>query len=337
MNNSPIDVVIPWVDGSDPQWIEEKNKYVSETYAEVATANYRFQSWDNLQYIFRGIEKFMPWVNKVFLITCGQVPNFLNLDCEKLVLVKHEDYIPKEYLPTFNSSVIELNLHRIKELSENFILFNDDLFPISSIEENYYFQDDKVCDQATETIVVPSPRTVSVYQCQSLNNLRVINSHFEKKKIIESNRSKWFNGSYSKGDLERNKNLEYWNYFTGFRTHHMAQSYKKNTFEKLWELEKETLDRTSRNKFRDYTDVTVYLARYWQLCTGNFYPRKANGKMYRIFESDINEICEFIINQMDIMISIEDVYLDGDDFDITKARINEALDKILPEKSVFEK
>lgn len=337
MNNSPIDVVIPWVDGSDPQWIEEKNKYVSETYAEVATANYRFQSWDNLQYIFRGIEKFMPWVNKVFLITCGQVPDFLNLNCEKLVFVKHEDYIPKEYLPTFNSTVIELNLHRIESLSDNFILFNDDLFPISEVGEEYYFKNNMICDQAVETIIVPSPGTVSVYQCQALNNLRVINSHFDKRKVIDSNRDKWFNNSYTDGDIERNKNLEYWDYFTGFRAHHMAQSYKKDVFEKLWKAERKLLDNTCKNKFRDYTDVTIYLARFWQLCIGDFNARKAKGKMYRIYKSDINEICEFITNQMDVMISIEDVYLDGTFFDKAKKLVNSALEELLPEKSSFEK
>ncbi len=64
--NKPIDVVIPWVDGSDTNWQNEKNKYLtSGDFPDVATATYRFRSWDNLHYIFRGIEKFMPWVNKV--------------------------------------------------------------------------------------------------------------------------------------------------------------------------------------------------------------------------------------------------------------------------------
>ena len=337
MKNSPIDVVIPWVDGSDPKWLEEKNKYVNKKYAEVATANYRFQSWDNLQYIFRGIENFMPWVNKVFLITCGQIPEFLNLDCEKLVFVKHEDFIPKEYLPTFNSTVIELNLHRIKGLSENFILFNDDLFPIAKVEEEYYFRNNLICDQAVQSIVVPTPSTVSVYQCQALNNLRVINSHFEKRKVIDSNWDKWFNASYSNGDIERNKNLEYWKNFTGFRAHHMAQSYKKYVLKKLWEVETSLLDNTCKNKFRDYTDVTIYLARFWQLCEGKFFPRKAKGEMYRIYESNLDEICDFIVNQKDIMISIEDVYLGEADFNRAKIRVNQALNKLLPEKSSFEK
>ena len=32
----------------------------------------------------------------------------------KVVWGKHEDYIPKQYLPTFSSHPIELNMHRIR-------------------------------------------------------------------------------------------------------------------------------------------------------------------------------------------------------------------------------
>ena len=63
MNTRPIDLVLPWVDGSDPAWRAEKNRYDTDhTVSDV-----RFESWDNLQYVFRGIEKFMPWVHHVFL------------------------------------------------------------------------------------------------------------------------------------------------------------------------------------------------------------------------------------------------------------------------------
>lgn len=74
----------------------------------------------------------MPWVHKIYLITCGQVPDWMNKEADdRLVIVNHSDYIPKEYLPTFSSHPIELNLHRIKELSEHFIYLNDDYFVIN--------------------------------------------------------------------------------------------------------------------------------------------------------------------------------------------------------------
>ena len=124
MITDKIDFVIIWVDGNDPKWLKEKNKYIK---LDGDKTKNRFRDWKNLQYIFRGIEQFMPWVNKIFFITWGHLPKWLNINSKKIEIVNHKDFIPKEYLPTFNSNVIEINLHRIKNLSNKFILFNDDI------------------------------------------------------------------------------------------------------------------------------------------------------------------------------------------------------------------
>lgn len=147
MRNDPIDLVLPWVDGNDPAWRAEKEKYDIEHKA----SDVRFEPWDNLQYIFRGIERNMPWIHKVFFVTWGHIPEWLDTSYEKLQIVKHKDYIPDMYLPTFNSNVIEMNYFRIENLSENYILFNDDLFPIQQIPEEYYFQNNLPCEEAVET------------------------------------------------------------------------------------------------------------------------------------------------------------------------------------------
>ena len=116
MDLNKIDVVITWVDGNDKAWQAEKEKYLP-----LRSDKVRYRNWDNVQYIFRGIEKFMPWVNCVHFVTWGHLPKWMNTNYEKLHVVNHKDFIPKEYLPTFNSNAIELNLHRIPGLSENFI------------------------------------------------------------------------------------------------------------------------------------------------------------------------------------------------------------------------
>lgn len=89
----------------------------------------------------------IPWVHKIFFITYGHLPGFLNTEHPKLRIVRYTDYIPKEYLPTFNSNTIEMNYHRILDLPENFVLFNDDFFPLQAIREDYYFQGNMVCDE----------------------------------------------------------------------------------------------------------------------------------------------------------------------------------------------
>ena len=108
-----IDFIVTWVDSNDPEWIKSYNYYRPE---KPITDSARFRNWDIFRYWFRAVERYAPWVNKVFLVTNGRFPDWINPECKKLVLVKHSDYIPKKYLPTFNSNTIELNFGRIKEL-----------------------------------------------------------------------------------------------------------------------------------------------------------------------------------------------------------------------------
>ena len=177
----PIDIILPWVNGNDPAWRAERDKYDSDQ----IVSNVRYQSWDNLQYVFRGIEKNMPWIHKVFFVTWGHLPEWLNISCEKLTIIKHNDYIPAKYLPTFNSNVIEMNYFRIPDLSENYILFNDDLFPVQPIPKEYYFQDDTPCEEAVEThFILKADNGMDLqmnYAC--VNNMVLLNRNFDKQEV----------------------------------------------------------------------------------------------------------------------------------------------------------
>ena len=75
-----IDIVIPWVDGNDIKWQNEKNKYKQKKDEKLNNSS-RFRDWDNLQYIFRGIEKFMPWVNNIFFITWRSEERRVGKEC----------------------------------------------------------------------------------------------------------------------------------------------------------------------------------------------------------------------------------------------------------------
>ena len=55
--NNDIDIVIPWVDGSDPEWQQEYRKYVAVETGRDNNTEIRYRDWDNMQYLFRGIEK----------------------------------------------------------------------------------------------------------------------------------------------------------------------------------------------------------------------------------------------------------------------------------------
>ena len=336
--NGPIDIVLPWLDDHDPSWQAELRdslgKYPRD---EGADSNIHFESWDNLHLWFRAMEKFMPWVHRIVLITWGHVPDFLRIDHEKLFIVRHKDYIPAEYLPTYNSNVIELNVHRIKELSDNFILFNDDTFPLAPMEESYYFQNNLPCDEAVEGIIVPKEEGAVAHMARytQVNNLMVINRHFDKRVMQEEHHEKWFNPVYG-NLLERTESLAYWNTLGGIHDPHMANPLKKSTLKKLWELEPEVLDKCSRNHFRAHTDMTQYLIRYWQLCTGQFVPRRTEGKMCLMDKSNYLEYAEGIRQGSYPIVSMNESCT-AEEFPLIKKAINEALAELLPDKSSFEK
>ena len=71
----PIDFVLIWVDGSDPQWQAEKEKYLATEKGIIDATQTRYRDWDNLKYWFRAVEKYAPWVNRVHFVTCGQIWN----------------------------------------------------------------------------------------------------------------------------------------------------------------------------------------------------------------------------------------------------------------------
>lgn len=336
--NDKIDIIIPWVDGSDLEWLKEKEKYYLLRNADCkSNSNIRFQSWDNLRYWFRAVEKNMPWVNKIFFVTWGHLPAFLNTAHPKLRIVRHREYIPEKYLPTFNSNTIEMNYHRIPDLSENFILFNDDLFPLQPISEEYYFDNNMVCDEAVEGHITPVDiGDLSRWACVvKANNMLFINRHFAKRQVQKENFWKWFYPGYGEL-LKRNISLHYWYDFAGFHDPHMAVALKKSTLERLWKTEEDTLNQASLNQFRGETDVSQCLIRYWQLCMGDFKPRKTLGKSFVVRMNNYKQIAKEIEQRKWQMVSLNEDCR-PEEFEIIKAEINGSLAKILPDKSSFEK
>lgn len=140
----PIDVVFSWVNGADEIWLNNYNYYAplfKDKVALYAMDNARFEDHNELYYSVNAVLKFMPWVRKIFIITDHQTPAWLNETYqEKIQIVDHSEFIEQQYLPTFNSHVIEACLHRIPNLSEHFIYFNDDFFVAKPLKKIHFFQ-----------------------------------------------------------------------------------------------------------------------------------------------------------------------------------------------------
>ncbi|WP_373095023.1 Stealth CR1 domain-containing protein [Zhongshania sp.] len=327
-----MDFVVTWVDSSDPKWRAdfEITKEKKDGCGDFSAP--RFRDWDNLKYWFRGVERYAPWVRKVHLVTSGHYPEWLNLSCDKLNIVRHEDYIDPQYLPTFNSRVIENNLHKIESLAEKFVLFNDDFFIIDKMDPKDFFKNDLPCDCAI--LNASSGDGISYIL---MNNLSLINKVFDKNTVITENFLKWFNLRYGKSIL-RTILLLAWPRFTGFYEPHAPQSYLKSTFVKCWALYGEELENTNKSNFRLHSDVNHYLFRYFQLVTGRFSPmnRASKSMMFQAADHNYLDIVDAVIlNKKPIIVINDDDSIRN--FYAVRSAVNGALEKKLQVKSQFEK
>lgn len=332
---SPIDFVVTWVDGEDDLWKEKKAKALGIEFEKKKVDNeQRYRDWNTFKYWFRGVETFAPWVNHIYLVTDQQVPSFIDETCDKLTIIDHRYFIPNQYLPTFNSNAIELNLHRIDNLSEQFVYFNDDMFLIRNVKPEDFFIDGLPRDYASLNAItgyVGEP-----IQSISLNNVSVINKHFNKNQSIKSNINKWFN---TKTGLKmmRTVLLMPWSLFTGFSEPHCANSYLKSTFVDVWEKEHNLLSHVSSHKVRNATDVNQWLMRYWQIAKGTFVPRSYKfGAHFDLNHANIETCKNHILNKASSIVCINDT-VEAEHIEYAQSVMSKALEEILPNKSKFEK
>lgn len=337
MKDNEIDFVVMWVDGNDPNWQKEKSKYDVKSNSDGSI--YRYRDWDLLQYWFRGVEKFAPWVNKIHFVTWGHLPEWLNVDNPKLNVVKHTDFIPDEYLPTFSANSIENNLHRIKGLSDQFVFFNDDFYLIKPSKKTDFFKNGIPMDTAALNVHCPKKSLISQYFC--INDVNIINEHFNFKDSIKKNWRKWFD-IRNLSVIIRTLPLLPCPRFPGFYQTHIANSYCKQTFNEVWNAEYEILHKTCLHKFRETTDVNQWVFKEWQIASGNFKSRNVKfGKSFYIDRDGISKIKSKIIKtikkQTVNIIAINDGPMSDKEYTQLIIELKEAFDTILPNKSSFEK
>lgn len=368
-----IDFVITWVDGSDEEWLAKKRAFAekqpfiekpSSTKKQTFTENQppienqlsierpRFDSsdlrfrndFDFLKYWFRGVEKFAPWVNQIFFVTAGHLPDWLNLQHPKLKIIRHSDFIPQEFLPTFNSHTIENNLHRITELSENFVYFNDDFYllrktrPEDFFKEGQYRGKTQLLPRAffAENILINNPSR-DIFPYIQMNNMALINQTYDKRNFYKTNRTKAYNIKYGIFNL-RNFLLKPWREFSLLYDPHCAIAYKKSTFQAVWQKHNKEFTETSLRRFRSDRDISHLIFYYTQLLEGKFIPRSANFSHHTMLNKDESQnlqIIRMIESQKYHVLCIND----GEVKNPVKTRValTAAFDKILPEKSIFEK
>lgn len=126
-----IDVVYLWVDDSDPAWRARRDEVLQRlglTDAGWSVAASRFRDRGELRASLRSLEMYAPWIRRIFLVTDGQRPAWLDPHSDRVTVVDHRDiFADPSVLPTFNSRAIGSQLHRIDGLASRYLVINDDV------------------------------------------------------------------------------------------------------------------------------------------------------------------------------------------------------------------
>lgn len=311
-----IDAVITYVDSSDNTLADEIARFKRSDWnknvnsQDSAVAN-RFRSSGELRYCLRSIEQYAPWIRTVYLIVAkpSQVPKWLNIKNPKLKIVTHDQFIPSKYLPTFNSFVIEAHFHRIKNISQQFLDFNDDMFLCKDV-----YPEDFISDQG-KTYFYPD-QTISPSGLHTAKD-----SGFDS---MWKNVNEWLDIHY--GKKSRPVML------------HAPYVINIDVVKEIWQMMQKELDETSRHRFRHFGDygLTCALHPWISLYEGKGEPKKikvGHVELTGNIEHDRQalekiipgEIFCFVINDSDASLNAESTRL-----------MIENLERIFPVESSFE-
>jgi hypothetical protein len=146
-----IDALITYVDGNDPQLIAKRNQYSKE---KISNHDLKilFESSIELEYCILSIFKYASFIRNIFILTDDQeLPKFDLISkkypskIESIKRIDHRDVFKNhlDLLPVFNSGSIETFMWNFKELSENFVFFNDDFILNNYITKEDWFKNNK--------------------------------------------------------------------------------------------------------------------------------------------------------------------------------------------------
>lgn len=235
-----IDLVYLWVNGNDPKWIAKRNACVGTLSKAEENCKGRYVDNNELKYSIRSVEKYAPWIRKIFIVTDNQVPQWLNTSHPKIQIVDHTEILPKECLPCFNSVVIEHHLHRIPGLSEHFLYANDDVYFNKSVCPSTFFAKDLF------PIIRLNRRPFRKWLLWYKMNVR--------KKILGN----YIQTIHNAATLVEQK---YGTYYNG-KTHHNIDAYLKSTYQHTREVFKNEIDATLSNHVRSSNDIQRNLYSY---------------------------------------------------------------------------
>ena len=231
----PIDAVYLWVDSSDPEWLEKKlnaqKKISASSSQNEANINARFRDNGELRYSLRALALFAPWINNVFIITDNQKPSWINTKTVKII--DHKDIFPPDIkLPVFNTRPIEFCAHRIPELSEHFLLFEDDFLIGRNInKKHFYTANGKPLVWISKNKETKINNILSKKKFDTSHDATIAKSHY----LIRQKFGKSYPGT----------------------VRHFPKAMTKETAKDLWDIFPTEIGRTLNSPFRSFDDANI--------------------------------------------------------------------------------
>ena len=293
-----MDVVITYVNGNDPVWKQDYEKYTN-----VPVMQKRFRDWGTLKYLLRGIENRMPFVRYVYLVVShpSQVPEWV--DQKNLKIVLHRDIIPEEFLPTFNCNPIEMHLHRIPGLDEEYLYFNDDMFPVGDCKPEDFFRNGRP--------------VIGYYRHFIAGNMY--------KKICRNS------------DRLARKALGLKPSFFFTRPQHICSPMLKSQCEELYSMVEEQVRRTSASRTRTENDLNQYLFLDYMNYKGMVIREKISNKHFSVSVASPESLEAFLRKPDRNLVCINDVHLSESRYEALHDAILNAFESVFPIKSKYEK
>lgn len=292
-----MDIVITYVNGNDPIWQADYQKYTN-----IPILQKRFRDWGTLKYLLRGIEKRMPFIRNVYLIVShpSQVPQWANEENLKIVL--HKDIIPEEFLPVFNCNPIEMNLHRIEGLDEEFIYFNDDIFPVRECRPTDFFRNGRP--------VIGYSRHIFVF-----NMFKKIcrNSDRLARRVLGMGPSCFFT-----------------------RPQHVCAPLLKSQCDELYAKVGDEIRKTCASRIRTENDLNWYMFMDYMNYKGMVIREKISKKHFSVSMASAAQLKNFLNAPSHNLVCINDVNLSDKKYESLHDAIIETFEAVYPNKSKYE-
>lgn len=302
----PIDFVFPYVNCDDPVWKATYKKYCEDNNikdGQTGNEENRFRDLGNLiRFVFRSIAKNMPWINNIFFIVQSesQIPEWL--DKSKVKVITHDKFIPARYLPTYNSTTIEMFLWNIPDLNEHFIYSNDDLFALDKCTEDDFFTSTGL---PKLHLNLKNKGNLNVFQKTVVKGQEMINKDFPSIKIPEDKFYKPF---------------------------HLMTPMLKSTVKQVWNKHKVEIC-NGISAFRTENNVNQYIYTFYQVFSNQYADIVFPGKYLSTKTNSIKDICQQVSDKLYKVICINDANTnDKKDY----ADIYNTFNELFKEKCIYE-